>query len=83
MRAAPSGAPLAATVYVKPPTAAGKYVPFKAGASGSYARALLPGKSYTLVFSAPGYQTQEVAVALPASGGAAQDVTLQPLAGGR
>lgn len=72
-----AGAPLAATLHVK--RASGGHVPFyTAAATGFYARPLVPGSSYTLVASAPGYVTQEVPVTVPASGGVVQDFVLQP-----
>jgi len=70
-----TGAPLAATLYIKP--ASGPHVPFKADASfGFFARPLEPGKNYTLVATAVGYAQSEATFAVPAAGGVTQNFVL-------
>lgn len=73
--AAGSGAPLAATLYVKGAPGASapdaKPVPFFATKQhGFFARPLAPGR-YTLVATAPGYQPAEATVTVPADGSGA------------
>jgi hypothetical protein len=66
-----AGAPLEATLYIKPLTSGSPYVAFKSSKNtGFYARPLLPGENFTLVASAPGFQTQEATFTVPADGSA-------------
>jgi carboxypeptidase D len=82
-----AGDPLAATLKVKNNgTGSAAPIPFKtAPTTGFYARALAPGTTVVLQASAPGYQTAEATVTVPAagSGGIVQDFVLSPVAGHR
>ena len=76
--AAGSGAPLAATLYVKSAPGAPAPIPFAAAKrTGFYARPLAPGR-YTVVATAPGFAAAEADVVVPEGGaGAVLDFKLQ------
>ncbi|GBF96908.1 carboxypeptidase D [Raphidocelis subcapitata] len=73
------GAPVAATLYVKPPSGyPGKPVPFYADKDfGFYARPLPPGR-HTIVASAPGFEPAEAELSVPSDGsGAVANIALK------
>jgi carboxypeptidase D len=79
---AASGAPVAATLYVK--SSSGVQVPFYSDpATGFYARPLAPGR-YTLVATAPGFEAAEAELVVPSNGaGVVKGFQLKPKAGAR
>ncbi len=74
--AAAGGAPLAATLHIKPATGSA-YVPFPADRPfGFFSRPLVPGLTYTLVAEMAGYVTQELNFTVPAAGGIVRNFSL-------
>jgi hypothetical protein len=67
---AASGAPLAATLYVRSAAGAAAPVPFYASRGhGFYARPLAPGRNYSLVATMAGYADAVAQITVPVGGG--------------